>query len=93
MASNELVGRLIGQVFCHFRDNLSAAKALRSDCLIRYKGRGPGLKAVFTLLRDLGPMRTCMPIRSAIRAINQEAPPASCGAALILGGLLLLSAP
>jgi len=34
-----------------------------------------------------------MPIRSEIRAINREAPPASCGAALILGGLLLLSAP
>ena len=34
-----------------------------------------------------------MPIRSDIRAINREAPPASRGAALILGGLLLLSAP
>ena len=34
-----------------------------------------------------------MPIRSDIRAINREAQRASRGAALILGGLLLLSAP
>jgi hypothetical protein len=50
-------------------------------------------KAAFTVIRDLGPMRMRMSIRDDFNAIERGAGAARPGAALILGGLLLLIAP
>jgi hypothetical protein len=70
---------------------------LRCGRSIRYNHRGFEVKAAFTLLRDLEPMRMSMSIRDDVHAIERGAGKARPGAALmlfgILGGLLLLSAP
>jgi hypothetical protein len=70
-----------------------APKVLRCGRPIRYNGRGLEVKAVFTLLRDLEPMRMWMSIRDEFNAIERGAAEARPGAALILCGLLLLIAP
>src|ERR1022692_2854811 len=89
---------IIGQSPCRFRHCIAkaaarAAKVLRCGRSIRYNGRGLEVKAAFTLLRDLGPMRMRMSIRDDFDAIERGAGKARPGAALILGGLLLLLAP
>jgi len=66
---------------------------LREHLHVRYKSRGPEVKAAFTLRRDAGPMRMRMSIRDHFSAIERGAEDARPGTALILGGLLLLSSP
>jgi hypothetical protein len=57
-----------------------------------HTNNGSRLKADFTLLRDLEPMRMRMSIRSDF-ANGRGAGQARPGAALVVGGLLLLIAP
>jgi hypothetical protein len=73
---------------------------LRRRRLFRYKDAGTGeVNAEFTLIRDLWTVARAsrqaiaMSTRRDFRAMTREAVQASAGAALILGGLLLLSAP
>ena len=76
------------------RKNLTERRRLRLRPLFRYKGRNPiSVNAAFTAFRDSGIRGQMMATRHHIRAMNRTADVAAYGAALILGGLLLLIAP
>jgi hypothetical protein len=70
---------------------------LRGRRLFRYNHAGTDeVNAEFTLIRDLWTVTEGSAMstrRDFSRAMTRGAAPASAGAALILGGLLLLSAP
>ena len=68
--------------------------SLRRRTFFRYKGAGPiSVNAAFTALSNAGTRGQMMATRHHIRAMNRTADVATSGAALILGGLLLLIAP
>ncbi len=76
------------------RRSLTEHRRLRRRTLFRYKGGRPiSVNAAFTVLRDSGIRGQMMATRHHIRAMNRTADAAFSGAALILGGLLLLIAP
>ena len=69
-------------------------RSLRRRTIFRYKGDGPiSVNAAFTALSNAGIRGQMMATRHHIGAINRTAKAAGPGAALILGGLLLLIAP
>jgi hypothetical protein len=68
-------------------------KGLRRGRAIRYNARGFEVKRPLPFSATFEPMRKRMSIRSDLPAIERGAETARPGAALILGGLLLLMTP
>jgi len=69
-------------------------RSLHPRTFFRYKGAGPiSVNAAFTALSNAGIRGQMMAIRHHIGAMKRTAAAAGSGAALILGGLLLLIAP